>query len=279
MDCIKTRELLSAYIDKELPEAQKHFVEAHLMDCADCSAALSRLQQTIDAVADAQRFKLPAAAADRLAAAIEARLTSDQAQTEELRTDPAKRLSWRQRLTGPAFISAAASAAMVAIAAVLWLGPMQTTKNSAPKDSATLQAPDSRKLPGASEGAKEVPQEGYEGAVSEKDMAIRKEIDLDLKKAIAGKPMLGYDSSHKDKESKKLPDGRGGRVAEAKEQAAKIAAGSAPTRILKASSASYKNQSAWYIVVERLDRRGHFIGAVVSKQDGRVLYLKIRTRP
>lgn len=48
MDCGKTRELLSAYHDGELAPADRARVEEHLRGCAECPAALARLEE-IDA--------------------------------------------------------------------------------------------------------------------------------------------------------------------------------------------------------------------------------------
>jgi anti-sigma factor RsiW len=50
MDCRETRELLIAFHDGELPEADRARVEAHLAGCDGCRALLSDLARTDDAV-------------------------------------------------------------------------------------------------------------------------------------------------------------------------------------------------------------------------------------
>ena len=63
------------------------------------------------------------------------------------------------------------------------------------------------------------------------------------------------------------------------DKAAAIAGDGHPIRLLYSTSGAWKQDVAWIVIVERTDKPGDFIGAVVSQKDGRVLYRKTKRRP
>jgi hypothetical protein len=60
MRCAQARELLSSYVDRELPPKQARAAWEHLAGCADCSARLALLQQTRRLVSALGPKKAPA---------------------------------------------------------------------------------------------------------------------------------------------------------------------------------------------------------------------------
>jgi len=269
MSCEEIKELLSSYIDKELTVAQEKLVEAHLLDCRDCAAALARLQQVVGAFADMPQLKLPEAAADRLAAAIDARLAAGQ------ETTPVWRTPRRRWFAHPAFVSVAASVAAAAIAVFFWKAPAQTNKSNI-----MLQTPAGQAAPEGRKNRK--PQDTW--GVSAPDAATRKAINVQLDQAVAG-ALPGMDYGNANKRTQKTPADEDLGVSDSAvdardmEEAAKIAANNAPARILNSVSARYGGQPAWIVLVERTDKPGYFIGAIVGQKDGRVLYRSTRPRP
>lgn len=55
MDCKQTYELLSDFVDKELPRETYYKIEAHLNICSHCHAFLNTLKMTIK-LSQRQRF-------------------------------------------------------------------------------------------------------------------------------------------------------------------------------------------------------------------------------
>lgn len=58
MRCPKTK-IISAYLDAELPVAASAALEAHLLGCAHCKAALQEMQSLRTAFANADRHQAP----------------------------------------------------------------------------------------------------------------------------------------------------------------------------------------------------------------------------
>jgi anti-sigma factor RsiW len=78
MDCKTALALLGFYLDKELDRADARQLEAHVDDCADCRAALTRLDALRVALRDAElRHPAPQALRERLLAT---RIDSDAAE-------------------------------------------------------------------------------------------------------------------------------------------------------------------------------------------------------
>lgn len=71
MDCERTRELLNAYLDGELPPDRRADVDAHLCDCAACAAALGELEGLNRAIATLAGAAVPEGFAARVREAAE----------------------------------------------------------------------------------------------------------------------------------------------------------------------------------------------------------------
>lgn len=70
MDCTSARPLLEAYLDNELARPEARELEAHVDGCADCRAALTRLDELRRALREAApRYSAPDALRERIAAA------------------------------------------------------------------------------------------------------------------------------------------------------------------------------------------------------------------
>ena len=95
----RIRARLSEYLDRKLPPEQRSTVEAHLAECADCSAQLSELERTVDLLRRLPDPEPP----PYLAQAVMARVEAGEGQPES----PAQRF---RRLIGPAFAMPVAAA-------------------------------------------------------------------------------------------------------------------------------------------------------------------------
>lgn len=60
MNCHQARDLLSPYIDGELPAAERAHLEQHLEQCEDCRSELAELQALVDALGSLPEEPLPA---------------------------------------------------------------------------------------------------------------------------------------------------------------------------------------------------------------------------
>lgn len=60
MDCVNVRDLLSAYIDKELEAEEKEQVEAHLKECPGCKKNLMRMKSAVKMVQSLGELEVPA---------------------------------------------------------------------------------------------------------------------------------------------------------------------------------------------------------------------------
>ena len=79
MDCKTGLSLLEAYLDNELDRADARELEAHIDTCADCSAALSRLDELRRSLRDqALRYAAPQSLRDRIQATANATAASAQ---------------------------------------------------------------------------------------------------------------------------------------------------------------------------------------------------------
>jgi hypothetical protein len=108
MNCESTRELLNAYLDSELPEAQRRAVEEHVAACEACRVELRALRRTAELIRSLPHVQAPRGLAGR----VRARLN---------RLRAARRRAWMVRWAG-----AAGSLAAAAVVAVLILsGPFE----------------------------------------------------------------------------------------------------------------------------------------------------------
>jgi len=68
LNCQKAKELLSAYMDAELSEAQRELVQAHLAECPVCRQELARLERLWQTLAALPGVAPPADLAERVLA-------------------------------------------------------------------------------------------------------------------------------------------------------------------------------------------------------------------
>lgn len=107
MNHMRARELLSAYLERDLEEVARTGVEAHLADCDRCGAELQDLRATV-----ALLRRLPAPEPPlHLATRVMARIADGEARPAGLR-------AWLAKLAAP--LVAAPLAAAVAAAVVVW---------------------------------------------------------------------------------------------------------------------------------------------------------------
>jgi anti-sigma factor RsiW len=95
----RIRARLSQYLDRKLPPKQRSEIDAHLVECAACSAELHELERTVDLLRRLPDPEPP----PYLAQAVMARLEAGEGQREL----PMQRL---RRLIGPAFATSVAVA-------------------------------------------------------------------------------------------------------------------------------------------------------------------------
>jgi len=69
LTCREVVELLSDYLEDELPAAQRARVDAHLATCPDCLAYLAQLRTTIGALGRLREHDVPRPVLGRLMAA------------------------------------------------------------------------------------------------------------------------------------------------------------------------------------------------------------------
>jgi anti-sigma factor RsiW len=92
MNCERVRNLLSAYLDRELSTEEFRLVRAHLVACADCSAELEAERTLKDALAGLPSAEVPEGFLDD----IFARLDGEEAQVPAgpARVIPFRRYGW-----------------------------------------------------------------------------------------------------------------------------------------------------------------------------------------
>ncbi|HTS69465.1 MAG TPA: zf-HC2 domain-containing protein [Terriglobia bacterium] len=66
MECKKTINELSSYLDGELDTALKHTLESHLTYCNHCHAVYDSTKKTIELYCDGKLFELPVEVRTRL---------------------------------------------------------------------------------------------------------------------------------------------------------------------------------------------------------------------
>ena len=111
------RERLSAYLDGELPPAERGDVEAHLAACPECTALLANLA-AVDEAAAALPAEAPAGYFDSFPARVRARLEARPTRLPRKAATPARRLPIRRL---PAWTWAAAAALLLAVITPLTL--------------------------------------------------------------------------------------------------------------------------------------------------------------
>ena len=281
-------ELLSSYIDKELAPGDAELVEVHLLDCVRCTETLARLTEVASLIGETPRMTMPDEAAQRLTAVIESKLP-------DARPEPAPRpeARWRQWLLRPAFLSAAASVAVVAFAVILWRSPGQqpllfggtrALRRSAPEAERQLEALQAPAAPGVSGNRKK----SGDSAKSSGDAArtfTRKQLDelaradetalfggITADKALndsANKPSIDLAGPAAPYDTKTLLGNP------AVKAAVRLAARNRPATLLSAAQGIFEGRLAWIVVVE-LKENGRHIAGAVDAADGRLLY---RTAP
>lgn len=66
MDCTQIQELLSEYLDGELPAGRHRQVDAHVSECPECAAELEALRRTVEAVQQLPVHRAPEDLSERL---------------------------------------------------------------------------------------------------------------------------------------------------------------------------------------------------------------------
>jgi anti-sigma factor RsiW len=112
MECKRAVTLLEAYLDKELDRAEARELEDHVDGCADCRAALTRLDELRVALRDRSlRYPAPAALRERIAAA-----SSPQAEVTESSTVAGVPASRRRISATPSWWRLAAACVLAFVA-------------------------------------------------------------------------------------------------------------------------------------------------------------------
>ncbi len=262
MKCKDIRELLSTYIDDELSQADARAVEKHLSDCAACAEALTNLNQVVDIVADIPPVTMSETSAQRLEAAIEARLSPA---NKPMKTE--EKTPWWKWFATPAFGAIAASAAVLAIAVVLTSPSLKTNV----QQREMLSAPSA-----VEEKAAETEMGGTERM--ERSASItRAEINLLAEELSNQKPPAPKSDDGKTKNSDKTqadpePD-QSNRIGA--DEAAAIAAGKKQIKLISSTINTFEGQEAWIVAFEVRDAGNkirRFQVAAVSLS-GRLLYL------
>jgi len=106
MDCEKTREELSAYLDGEMEPGEAELIERHLEGCKPCSAELESLRATVGLVRSLPKVEAPAALRGRVFSAV-------------------ARRPGRVRLPGAFALLTAAALVLVAVVATFMLADRQ----------------------------------------------------------------------------------------------------------------------------------------------------------
>ena len=265
MDCDKIKELLSSYVDDELAPGERGLVEAHLADCAGCSLDLARLKEAVAAVKGMERLRLPEPAADRLEAAVRARLKVEGSDRSEGSAAGRYAQWWRR----PAFGSVVAAAAVIVLAVTVWSGPGTTGRRR-------LESPAPRPPTGAPaepDAATKLLKDRL-GEVFSKDDVDQLTAETARTGGRSDLPTpaderLGYDSA---------AEGDGLKSSSLEAVAAAISR-ERPARPVVSYEGLFEDTDAWIVVVELVGEEPRFIGGVVAKTDGRVLYRTARVKP
>jgi anti-sigma factor RsiW len=59
MNCSKTKKKLSAYLDGEISEQERHMISEHLKLCSECQAELAAMSSVSDALETLEGFEVP----------------------------------------------------------------------------------------------------------------------------------------------------------------------------------------------------------------------------
>lgn len=277
MEHVEIVDRLSEYIDDELSAADKELVERHLATCPECVETLTAMKAVTEMISRMPRMELPENAAGRLAAAIDERIKSGSAPAPKT-----SQASWRRWATSPTFLSVAGAAAALVIAVAVWKSPAQISERST-QGSPTLSAPQAAGEHGGYGG------DELQGAGPE--AAARQTVDQQLDQAAAGvlpKKLAGQPSAAEDRSATptkpagpttSLKDSHADSSNISVDKAAALAGGGHPIRLLYSAAGAWKQDAAWIVIVERTDKTGNFIGAVVGQKDGRILYSRTKQRP
>jgi len=131
MDCKKTRELLSEYIDGRLAVDEAAALAAHLEECSECRELERELRATVALVGDLERREAPAGFAEGVGAALERRM---------LLEGPAE--GARSRWAAWSFAGVSLAAAAVVLAVVLVSGPPDKARPPAERDTSVAMRED-----------------------------------------------------------------------------------------------------------------------------------------
>lgn len=297
MTCEDCREILSIYIDEELPASERAEIERHLAECSECAAELERLTEMMAQLRETSQREMPVDAAARLDDAISAALRERQAASVPSPGRGPEVEPWWRWFLRPAFGGVAASMAVLVFAVVVWSGAPERMRSgqgmleSAPNKSDSL-------VPKAAERLREkslsvdVEDEADAGSVlmapqalkeddnafpatfTQADLAFLSRPDLSKKERDTFEPV----EAAADSDQKLLFDTyvspRTG-IIEA-QRAAQIVAGDEQAELLFAQAGLFEVgtgvQEAWIIVIELKETPGVPVAAAVSLVGGEVLY-------
>lgn len=305
MNCSDKYEKLSAYVDFEvgadcdLSETERLELELHISGCAECSQYVRTLTAAASELSRAAKVPLPADAAARLAALVDAGLTERGIKTlspvEKSPARKADRGAWWRRLGSPAFATVAGGLAVVALAVVVWGSGGQTdfgAKAPAERQQESLSAPsDAPALKSRGLGA---PDDSAPRAFTKADIRSMVEESTQNYSGAAEKSMRGapaYDTgaageysapdSGVPKNAPPAPSadtltgsdpGPTRQEAEmSADQAALIAAGGPPDELIQSSRGTFENHGVWVIIYVAKDGSGRPEGAAVTL-DGKVVF-------
>lgn len=125
-----SREMISAYLDGELDDAQREEVRAHLENCAECQTYLAELTALRGALGDMEEYDAP----EGFAESVLARLHEDAGSKQKTDAPKAPKTAWRR------FVPLAACAAVVVLAATVLPNTLRMGK-SADSTAAAPSAP------------------------------------------------------------------------------------------------------------------------------------------
>jgi anti-sigma factor RsiW len=133
MQCERARELVSAYVDGELPAGDRRAVETHMTDCRSCAALASDFRQVGQSLSATGREPLPPALETRVRASLA------QARAADVHSPVPARAPRLGPILARPRSPLRAAAALVAVCVLSALATWFTVSRS---DEATLQARD-----------------------------------------------------------------------------------------------------------------------------------------
>lgn len=277
MNCAHRQEQLSGYVDGELTDAERLEMERHLADCPACSEQLDRVRVLAAELGRAPQVAMPADAAARLAAIVDAKLQA----RDSARRVAAPRPPWWQRLFSPAFATAVASVAVVAVAIVVWSSGSTVTEMSPSSELMRKSAPAEQNVkPPGSKGALSADDE--DGIVNEAPEASGIISPSTGRSEGKLRPRIFTEGDLRSL----VVDAQAGRISarlESEDEAAqitaseaiKIIAGDSEVELIYAARGLYGDDrrvdEVWIVVFSSPGRPEEAVAAAVSIEGGRIL--------